>query len=214
MARRKPYLKKDLRRRGPKREPYDRVLIVCEGEKTEPNYFRELCSYYKLSVANVVVTPAEGSSPITVVRFSKTRQRLEKKQGEQYDRIYCVFDRDEHTTFRAACEQAATNGFRLATSIPCFEYWLLLHFEATNAPFEHEGGRTAAQNVQRSFKKCMPDYSKGRAGVFNALIQRLDDAKNRAERVLQESERIRSDNPSTRVHHLVDYLQKLKNSEQ
>lgn len=25
-----------LKRQGPKREPYDRVLIVCEGEKTEP----------------------------------------------------------------------------------------------------------------------------------------------------------------------------------
>jgi len=27
------------RRLSPQREPYDYVLIVCEGEKTEPNYF-------------------------------------------------------------------------------------------------------------------------------------------------------------------------------
>ena len=29
---------KDLARRKSKRAPYDKVLIVCEGEKTEPNY--------------------------------------------------------------------------------------------------------------------------------------------------------------------------------
>ena len=28
-----------LKRRKAKRSSYDKVLIVCEGEKTEPNYF-------------------------------------------------------------------------------------------------------------------------------------------------------------------------------
>ena len=28
-----------LERRKAKRSPYEKVLIVCEGEKTEPNYF-------------------------------------------------------------------------------------------------------------------------------------------------------------------------------
>jgi hypothetical protein len=31
-----------LRRTAARRDSYDTVLIVCEGEKTEPNYFREL----------------------------------------------------------------------------------------------------------------------------------------------------------------------------
>ena len=30
------------RRRVARRAPYDRVLIVCEGAKTEPNYFKWL----------------------------------------------------------------------------------------------------------------------------------------------------------------------------
>ena len=42
-----------LERRKAKRESYDKVLIVCEGEKTEPNYFNELINFYKLNTANV-----------------------------------------------------------------------------------------------------------------------------------------------------------------
>ena len=37
---------KDHQRKVAIREPYDRVLIVCEGEKTEPSYFMELREYY------------------------------------------------------------------------------------------------------------------------------------------------------------------------
>ena len=31
---------RDLKRKKDKRAPYDKVLIVCEGGKTEPNYFQ------------------------------------------------------------------------------------------------------------------------------------------------------------------------------
>ncbi len=44
---RKPRRGKQLQRKVPKRKPYDRVLIVCEGEKTEPIYFEDLCDVVK-----------------------------------------------------------------------------------------------------------------------------------------------------------------------
>ena len=91
---RRGYSTPGLRRRSPRREPYDRVLIVCEGEKTEPNYFRELCAHYRLSTANIEVTQGEGNDPVSVVRTAKRLQKSETRQGERYDRIYCVFDRD------------------------------------------------------------------------------------------------------------------------
>jgi hypothetical protein len=31
-----------LQRRAAVRQPYERLLIVCEGEKTEPQYLREI----------------------------------------------------------------------------------------------------------------------------------------------------------------------------
>ena len=52
MAGRRP--RQQLARRGPRREPYDRVLIVCEGECTEPLYFQDLTAHYRLSTANML----------------------------------------------------------------------------------------------------------------------------------------------------------------
>ena len=44
-----------LRRQAAKRAPYDVVLIVCEGEKTEPYYFKGLREHLRLSNANIVI---------------------------------------------------------------------------------------------------------------------------------------------------------------
>ena len=79
-----------LKRSEPTKKESDRVLIVCEGAKTEPAYFRRLREVYRLSSANIYVTPANGSDPDSVVAFAE--EQLEKN----YDRIYCVFDRDNH----------------------------------------------------------------------------------------------------------------------
>jgi hypothetical protein len=82
-----------LRRRGPTREPYDRILIVCEGEKTEPDYFEDLRRHFRLSSANIEIAENdEGSNPINVVDCAIKRYRSDRG----YDRVYCVFDRDRH----------------------------------------------------------------------------------------------------------------------
>ena len=63
-------------RRGPQREPYDLVLIVCEGAKTEPYYFEGLKRVWRLSNANVHVRSAGASDPPNLVAYA-----LEQLQG-------------------------------------------------------------------------------------------------------------------------------------
>ncbi len=59
---------KQLERKQGRRASYDRILIVSEGSKTEPNYFREIRAAYRLHTANVEVRPSElGTAPIQVV---------------------------------------------------------------------------------------------------------------------------------------------------
>jgi len=93
---------KDLKRRKSKRAAYDKVLIVCEGEKTEPNYFKELVIFYAINTANVAIDGSCGSSPISVVRQAVKLYKSEAKKGDPYDRVYCVFDRDSHSTYDEA----------------------------------------------------------------------------------------------------------------
>ena len=60
---RKARRKQDLARKKARRSAYDCVLIVCEGEKTEPFYLRKLVDSLKLNTANVEVDGDSGSSP-------------------------------------------------------------------------------------------------------------------------------------------------------
>lgn len=200
----------DLRRRAPRREPYDRVLIVCEGGKTEPTYFRDLRDHYQINTANIEVIPGEGNDPVSIVRTAKQVQKTEAKLGEKYDRVYCVFDRDEHTNYGEACHQVEAAGFFCVFSNPCFEYWLLLHFSYTRAPYARDGHRTAAQNCERELREHLPRYQKNFQGLFQSLLPGLPEAKVRATRILVDARRTGNENPSTRVHELVDYLQNLK----
>ena len=207
MANRKP--RQHVSRRGPKREPYDRVLIVCEGSKTEPKYFQELVDRHRLSTANIVVTGI-GEDPIQIVQRAKMLRQKEQSHGEKYDSVYCVFDRDEHSSFDQACAVASESDLKLARSWPCFEFWLLLHFRFTRAPYARSGGRSPAENCIRNLRIKLPNYNKAMRGIFAELECHLEDAKTNARLALVDAVETNEYNPSTEIHELVCYLQSLK----
>lgn len=209
MARGRPRGRSRLYRRRPTREPYARVLIVCEDAKATPAYFRELVDRYRLSTANIVVV-GSGSDPRFLVKKAKALRRTESRRGDGYDAVYCVFDRDEHAHFVTASQEAQAVGMLLARSWPCFEFWLVLHFTYHRRPYAQSGNRTAAQNCVRELEQHLPSYTKGMTGVFANLQDRLETAKNNAERGRSDASVTGQDNPSTEVHSLVTYLQSLK----
>ena len=197
-----------LARRGPQRESYDRVLILCEGKKTEPSYFSDLLAHYRLSMANIEIV-GSGTDPRTVVKQAKKRRLKEIRNSEKYDRVYCVFDRDEHATFDKACEEASASGITPIRSWPCFEFWLVLHFRYSRQPYARSGGRSAAQNCVVDVRQHLPGYAKATRGVFGRLEDSLEQANANAARALTDAEATEEFNPSTEIHLLVDYLQAL-----
>lgn len=86
----------DLTRRKARRAPYTKVLLVCEGEKTEPHYFNGLKDHYGLNSANVEICGDCGSDPLSIIDHAKQRYREEKDAGDAFDRVFCVFDKDAH----------------------------------------------------------------------------------------------------------------------
>ncbi|WP_199720954.1 RloB family protein [Neisseria chenwenguii] len=63
---------KELKRQKD-RKSYKRILIVCEGEKTEPNYFIGIRSYYRLHTANIEISGDKcGSDPKSIVEVCQT----------------------------------------------------------------------------------------------------------------------------------------------
>lgn len=203
---------RSLKRKLAKRDSYDMVLIVCEGEKTEPNYFQALIDELQLNTANIqVINNTSGSSPRNVVDCAVSLY----KKNKDYDRVYCIFDKDKHTNYLEAIDvvnrtkMAKGHSIHAITSVPCFEFWILLHFEYTTKSFDTKSGSICAQ-VITDLKKHLPNYEKGDQDTFGATKEHLMTAITRAKRVYDYCESGDTDMPSTKIHNLVEYLQNLK----
>ena len=197
-----------------------RVLIVCEGEKTEPHYFKSLIHSLGLTTAEVEVCGECGSAPISVVRFGIEKLKLDS----DFDQIYFVFDKDLHTSYGSSLNLVASlqkkrkyqnKSISPITSNPCFEVWFLMHLEAFSQPMTSGGGRSPCQNLIRILKNRaeFTDYHKGKRDLFDLLSCRLEKAKLNSEQVLKQSmsagTSIHYGNPTTLVHKLVSALETL-----
>ncbi len=211
---------KDLQRNKPKRSPYDRVLIICEGRKTEPYYLKSLCYDLRLNTANVDVDGDSDSSPRSVVSYAKKRYKDDLKENGKrdcFDRVYCVFDRDEHATYDEAINSILTatpkDVFFAIPSNPCFEIWLLFHFNNSSKPYVRTGKRSPGQNAEQDLKVYMPNYQKGDATIYHQLKRQnknIDIAIANARQVNDASHAAGFDNPSTSIPDLIEYLRNLK----
>jgi len=202
------------RREKAKRAPYERVLIVCEGIKTEPNYFRGLCRELGLHPANVVIEDKKsGLDPIRLVAFALQTFRKNK----DFENVFCVFDKDKHASYSAALDRIKSTRLKGAnlhaiTSVPCFEVWILLHFTYTTHAFRAAGQDSDCELVIDKLDKKgrLPGYEKGSKNIFNVLRDKLETAIINTERLEKFHLRSGTDNPSTKVHHLVLHLKSLK----
>lgn len=181
------------------REVRQRFLIICGGEKTEPNYFRAF------RTPTVVVTvQAIGKSPTEVVESAHKKVREEQRQGEEYDQVWCVFDRDEFPgpDFNAAIAEARRNGMQVAYSNEAFELWYLLHFQYLDTAMSRR------DYIGRLNTLLGHPYAKNSETMYAELESRTTDAMRNAERLLAQYEppNPADDNPSTTVHLLVDQL--------
>lgn len=211
---RKAKMARDLARKKASRAPYERVLIVCEGRKTEPYYFLGLRTALRLNRANVVIADKKkGLDPTALVRYAIE----ELSKDPEFDHVYCVFDKDKHTGYNRAIDRIRSiSGNRrysmhAIASIPCFEIWLLLHFLYTTKAYIAPLQDSNAELVIRDLKNYLPDYEKGSKYTFAILTDRTETAIGHAKSLEKFHETSGTDNPSTKVHVLVEYLQKLGN---
>ncbi len=205
-------LKKD-RSRSP------RYLIVCEGTKTEPHYFREILDDLKIRPQSVRIAPNEGNSPDRVVAHALSVYDNDALSGDSFDKVFCVFDRDTHETFDAAVQRvsdlkssAKPRPFEAITSTPCFEFWFLLHFGFTDQPFHRSGKKSIGDKVVAVLrsKPGFNAYGKGKRGTYTELKDKMASAIESAEKLRKCSVNTGHSNPATNVDLLVLALQSLE----
>ncbi|MDD5028574.1 MAG: RloB family protein [Rhodoferax sp.] len=205
-----------LQRQKRERARNKRYLIVCEGTKTEPYYLRELLDDLGIRPQVVRIAPNEGVSPDRVVAHAVALYEEDAVAGDAFDTVYCVFDRDRHTTFDAAVQRtrdlnAAGQPFVAITSTPCFEVWLLLHFGYSDQPFHAAGKKSVGDQVVSALKTKpgFAKYGKGKKGIYSQLKDRMADALTHAERLRRHGAATGSINPATNADELVKAIQAL-----
>lgn len=192
-------------RRAPWREPKPRILCVCEGALTEPQYLRAVTAHYRNPRVNVIIEPGAGV-PRTLVERAKQRKRDAEASAKQqaddnliFDQVWCVHDVDDHPRLDEARVMARDNGIELAVSNPSFELWLLLHLR------ENPGARHR-RDVARLLKQLLPNYDK--RVIFEHFVHGYEDAVKRARRLdeMAEQEGDRGRNPTTGVWRLTESI--------
>lgn len=182
------------------REPLPSFLIICEGKKTEPNYFNSF-RILTLSVEEFNVIGL-GDNTLSLVEKAKDR-----KENANYDYVWCVFDRDSFppNQFNAAITSAYSHGMYVAYSNEAFELWYLLHFHF----YSNSMSRTSYKRLLTRLLKYK--YEKNSTTIYKELRDKQRDAIRNAKNLLNKYDpnRPEPDNPSTTVHLLVQCLNAL-----
>lgn len=206
----------ELARKKAKRAPYEVNMIICEDTKSALNYFKELRNYFRLNHENVILIPSKGSAPISIVEHAI-------ELGEttpSIDRIFCVFDRDDHESYNRAIKKIKNHSakqtdknkpkYQVITSTPCFELWLLLHFGFTTKSYMSSGKKSAAENLINDLLKKLPSYNKNTTEWFHSIINNMSSAIKCAKRLIIHNKDTNSNNPGTNMHELIEHLMNLK----
>ncbi|MFQ4144660.1 RloB family protein [Chlorogloeopsis sp. ULAP02] len=211
----------ELERRTGNKEPRKYLLIVVEGQETEYNYFCALKRDMRLQTTKVEVISTSGGDPLVTVDKAhdlvQEKKQESKRTGElEYDEVFCVFDEDNKPEkYKEALLKAQGYNFICITSIPCFEFWFLLHYCYTTSPFtscNHLVKKLETEQRNLCILKKGEYYDKSNIDLYKILKPKLTDALAHAARLDKQHQN--SDgctNPSTKVHILVKKLQDQKN---
>ena len=133
LKREKREAKAAKKRKVATREKIVRFLVVCEGERTELNYFRELVRDRYSEVRSEEIVGEGRSTCALVKKTEEIRERLERQRQLKFDRVWVVFDKDDFNDFNEAISLAERKGYKAGWTNEAFELWYLLHFTFLDA---------------------------------------------------------------------------------
>ncbi len=206
------------------REYKNSILIICEGEKTEPNYLKS----FPVSGVQVEVI-GKGKNTLSLVKDAIYEWKKNAKEGKFYEKLWCVFDRDDfpqqdyNQAFETIIDEERNLNkkfkkkagreisIRIAYSNEAFELWYLLHFDY------HTTGYNRIQYKSMLSKRLLRKYKKNDPGIYYDLekLFHSSDGHKGQKFAIKNARKIRdlmnndfphNHNPSTSVDLLVEEL--------
>jgi hypothetical protein len=200
-----------LKRKVAIRAPRRTFLIFCEGERTEPEYLNALKLLPSVrDVAAVdlrVQTRNGGSVPRSLVSLAVSARNRAIDEEAEIDEFWCVFDVEwprNHPSLNEAMKEAEQNGIRIAVSNPCFELWLILHFQDYGAWLNSRSASRLRRQLDGSRNKGL-DATRYMPLIFDAA-RRAVGLNKRHER---EGTTFPHNNPSSGMYQLLEAIRLL-----
>ena len=193
-------------------------LIVCEGEKTEPNYFEALKKSLPRGVLELTNIDIDGTGKNTLSIIDEAK-KLKKKYEEKYlrkiDNVWTVFDKDSFP--KRNFNNAINKGENSRPKINCawtneaFELWYLLHFNYYNTGIPREQYQKLLETeINKAANTSDYKYEKNSKEMFSILNQygSQETAISNAEKLesLYHDRSFSDHNPCTKVHKLINEL--------
>lgn len=145
-------------------------LIVCEGKKTEPSYFRGLKKKINEKYGNkvdVLIPDIEvkgtGMNTTSIVKYTEKKVNQSTKV---YGQVWVVFDKDDYNDeqFDLAIKNCEYN---VAWSNPSFELWLLAHFKKISRYISKDN---VLKELTKEFqRKGLGAYAKNDTNIFHKV---------------------------------------------
>lgn len=192
-------------------------LIVTEGERTEPFYFKGIQKLIKEKIGgavDVVESPVidiqgEGCSTGKLI---ETTDRIVKDAKVLYQNIWVVFDKDDFPDFNQAIEVGKSRGYKVAWSNQSFEYWLFLHFQYSDSALHRDEWCSKLDEIFAQYDLGNGKYEKNYTDIYDMVNQfdgvntAIKHAKRRMNEYDESGIKPSDYDPGTTVYQLVEEL--------
>lgn len=183
-------MSRKLERNQPSRKITQKILIACEGSKTEPIYFNSIRNELRSPTLEIIVLRNQGKTDpgnIIEILIEKRQQMKDEKRWTTNDAAWAVFDGDEHieksrTSWENAINRANSQKINLAITNPCFELWYLIHFQ------DHLS-QISRDTLIKLLNKHIPDYDKSMCLYPKPLKTEMEKAIKCANKIAKQIER-------------------------
>jgi RloB-like protein len=182
------------------------IRLVCEGEKTEPNYFNGLLRAKGLKIPNAAFKPKDHS-PMGIAKEAKRlyAEAIKMKIPKEKILVCALFDRDGHANLANSIEMLRDTPVVLGFSNVCMEFWVLLHFERTSRSFHN-----CTEIISHIQNNHDAQYSKNN-DHFQRLHKRISVARDNAKWLCDvhwqyEEKPIWERNPYTNLHEILEKI--------
>ena len=183
------------------------ILIALEGKnKTERLYF----NHFNNRNNDYIIIFAKGNTtdPVNMIYgLIKEIDIMGLDVGEG-DKVYCVFDADANESkniqIKKALDLANRYGIEIITSNPCFEEWILCHFDNSTATLSN---KEALKKVKTYFSKYDKNYD-----IYPNIADKTElaikNAKSKENYHLKQGKNIylAEANPSSLIYKIIESL--------